>query len=170
MPFAVSQIRWKLRWLLSYQINRLSHVKRGVTLGGVLTTNGKKHNGKKVIIYFVRYPCSVTVFLFYYFSPFTVPIDDNYCDSVRQVPPYSECSRLPDVIDMSIFDFISGNMDRHHYETFSIFGNDTFPIHLDQGRAFGRAKHDEMSILAPVYQCCLVRRTTLATLLRYCTI
>ena len=107
MPFAVSQIRWKLRWLLSYQINRLSHVKRGVTLGGVLTTNGKKHNGKKVIIYFVRYPCSVTVFLFYYFSPFTVPIDDNYCDSVRQVPPYSEGRRLPDVIDMSIFDFIN---------------------------------------------------------------
>ena len=94
-------------------------------------------------------------------------IDDNYCESVRQVPPYSEGRRLPDVIDMSIFDFISGNMDRHHYETFSIFGNDTFPIHLDQGRAFGRAKHDEMSILAPLYQCCLVRRTTLATLLRY---
>lgn len=58
-------------------------------------------------------------------------------------------------------------MDRHHYETLSLFGNQTFPIHLDQGRAFGRPKHDEMSILAPLYQCCLVRRTTLATLLRF---
>lgn len=31
--------------------------------------------------------------------------------------------------------FISGNMDRHHYETFHEFGNDTFLMHLDQGRA-----------------------------------
>lgn len=74
---------------------------------------------------------------------------------------------MVDLIDLAIFDFLSGNMDRHHYETFSLFGNQTFPIHLDQGRAFGRPKHDEMSILAPLYQCCLVRRTTLATLLRF---
>lgn len=28
-----------------------------------------------------------------------------------------------------------GNMDRHHYETFEKFGNDTFLLHLDNGRA-----------------------------------
>lgn len=28
----------------------------------------------------------------------------------------------------------SGNMDRHHYETFEKFGNETFIIHLDNGR------------------------------------
>ena len=83
------------------------------------------------------------------------------------MPPYSEGRRLPDLIDLAVFDFLTGNMDRHHYETFAIFGNATFPLHLDQGRAFGRAGHDEMSILAPLYQCCLLRRTTLATLLRY---
>ncbi|MGH0119406.1 UNVERIFIED_CONTAM: hypothetical protein FKN15_022541 [Acipenser sinensis] len=27
-----------------------------------------------------------------------------------------------------------GNLDRHHYETFERFGNDTFLIHLDNGR------------------------------------
>lgn len=27
-----------------------------------------------------------------------------------------------------------GNMDRHHYETFEKFGNETFIIHLDNGR------------------------------------
>ncbi|XP_045035916.1 extracellular serine/threonine protein CG31145 [Daphnia magna] len=93
--------------------------------------------------------------------------DDQYCDQVRQLPPYNEGRRLVDLIDLAIFDFLAGNMDRHHYETLSLFGNQTFPIHLDQGRAFGRPKHDEMSILAPLYQCCLVRRTTLATLLRF---
>lgn len=28
----------------------------------------------------------------------------------------------------------TGNMDRHHYETFEKFGNETFIIHLDNGR------------------------------------
>lgn len=28
----------------------------------------------------------------------------------------------------------TGNMDRHHYETFEKFGNDTFLLHLDNGR------------------------------------
>ena len=57
-------------------------------------------------------------------------------------------------MDLAIFDFLMGNMDRHHYETFKLFGNDTFPVHLDHGRAFGRSSHDEMSILAPLYQVC----------------
>lgn len=30
--------------------------------------------------------------------------------------------------------FLTGNMDRHHYETFEKFGNETFIIHLDNGR------------------------------------
>ncbi|EAW87150.1 family with sequence similarity 20, member C, isoform CRA_b [Homo sapiens] len=37
-------------------------------------------------------------------------------------------------MDMTIFDFLMGNMDRHHYETFEKFGNETFIIHLDNGR------------------------------------
>ena len=73
-----------------------------------------------------------------------------------------------DLVDLAIFDFLMGNMDRHHYDTFKSFGihssiilnpynypdagNDTFPVHLDHGRAFGRASHDELSILAPLYQ------------------
>ncbi|KAK5608279.1 hypothetical protein CRENBAI_001569 [Crenichthys baileyi] len=52
------------------------------------------------------------------------------------------------------------NMDRHHYETFEKFGNNTFLLHLDNGRAFGRHSKDESSILAPLQQCCRVRRST----------
>ena len=63
--------------------------------------------------------------------------DPTYCDKVvRKSPPYSEGRRLPDLIDMAIFDFLIGNMDRHHYETFKMFGNYTFPLHLDQGRGY----------------------------------
>nr|XP_023691203.1 extracellular serine/threonine protein kinase FAM20C-like [Paramormyrops kingsleyae] len=90
-------------------------------------------------------------------------INPNYCDKVRRTPPY-DGPRLLDIMDMTIFDFLMGNMDRHHYETFEKFGNKTFIIHLDNGRGFGRHSHDEASILAPLSQCCRVRRSTLLRL------
>merc|ERR1712223_1014349 len=95
--------------------------------------------------------------------------DADYCDVVRDVHPYNQGRRLLDLVDLAIFDFLMGNMDRHHYETFKSFGNDTFPVHLDHGRAFGRASHDELSILAPLYQCCMIRSSTVAMLFSYHT-
>uniref|UniRef100_A0A3B5A2H4 Extracellular serine/threonine protein kinase FAM20C-like n=1 Tax=Stegastes partitus TaxID=144197 RepID=A0A3B5A2H4_9TELE len=88
----------------------------------------------------------------------------NYCDTVKQTPPYSQGTRLVDLIDMVILDFLMSNMDRHHYETFEKFGNETFLLHLDHGRAFGRHSQDEPSILAPLQQCCRIRRSTLLRL------
>ncbi|XP_072382783.1 extracellular serine/threonine protein CG31145 isoform X3 [Diabrotica undecimpunctata] len=93
--------------------------------------------------------------------------DPNYCQLVREIPPYDKGRRLYDLMDMSVFDFLTGNMDRHHYETFKIFGNETFTLHLDHGRGFGKPYHDELTILAPVLQCCLLRQSTLETLLRF---
>uniref|UniRef100_A0A3B3Z8T0 FAM20 C-terminal domain-containing protein n=1 Tax=Periophthalmus magnuspinnatus TaxID=409849 RepID=A0A3B3Z8T0_9GOBI len=60
--------------------------------------------------------------------------------------------------------FLADNMDRHHYETFEKFGNETFLLHLDNGRAFGRHSIDEPSILTPLKQCCRIRRSTLLRL------
>ncbi|XP_058796530.1 extracellular serine/threonine protein CG31145 [Phymastichus coffea] len=93
--------------------------------------------------------------------------DSDYCNLVKELPPYNEGRRLLDLMDMSVFDFLTGNMDRHHYETFKLFGNDTFTLHLDNGRGFGRPFHDEISCLSPLLQCCMIRQSTLATLLRY---
>ncbi|KAI5097354.1 extracellular serine/threonine protein kinase FAM20C [Silurus meridionalis] len=87
-------------------------------------------------------------------------VDPDYCDEVKQTPPYDHGTRLLDIMDMTIFDFLMGNMDRHHYETFEKFGNETFIIHLDNGRGFGKHSHEEMSILVPLSQCCRVRRST----------
>ncbi|XP_034045424.1 extracellular serine/threonine protein kinase FAM20C [Thalassophryne amazonica] len=87
-------------------------------------------------------------------------VDPDYCDEVKQTPPYDRGPRLLDIMDMTIFDFLMGNMDRHHYETFEKFGNDTFIIHLDNGRGFGKHSHDELSILVPLSQCCRVRKST----------
>ncbi|XP_037951015.1 extracellular serine/threonine protein CG31145-like isoform X2 [Teleopsis dalmanni] len=44
--------------------------------------------------------------------------DASYCSMVRDIPPYDDGRRLLDLMDMSVFDFLIGNMDRHHYETF----------------------------------------------------
>ncbi|XP_055906171.1 extracellular serine/threonine protein CG31145 [Eupeodes corollae] len=93
--------------------------------------------------------------------------DADYCAMVRDIPPYDEGRRLLDLMDMSVFDFLTGNMDRHHYETFKVYGNDTYPLHLDHGRGFGKPFHDELTILAPVLQCCLIRTTTLQKLLEF---
>ncbi|XP_072759050.1 uncharacterized protein [Anoplolepis gracilipes] len=93
--------------------------------------------------------------------------DSDYCSLVKEISPYDEGRRLLDLMDMAVFDFLTGNMDRHHYETFRIFGNDSFTLHLDHGRGFGKPFHDETSILAPLLQCCMIRQTTLSTLLRF---
>ncbi|KAM4624157.1 extracellular serine/threonine protein kinase FAM20C [Polymixia lowei] len=87
-------------------------------------------------------------------------VDPDYCEEVKQTPPYDSGTRLLDIMDMTIFDFLMGNMDRHHYETFEKFGNETFIIHLDNGRGFGKHSHDEVSILVPLSQCCRVRKST----------
>ncbi|KAF7220815.1 extracellular serine/threonine protein kinase FAM20C [Nothobranchius furzeri] len=90
--------------------------------------------------------------------------DPAYCDTVKQTPPYNSGTRLVDLVDMAVLDFLMSNMDRHHYETFEKFGNETFLLHLDNGRAFGRHSQDEPSILAPLTQCCRIRRSTLLRL------
>ncbi|KAM9363766.1 extracellular serine/threonine protein kinase FAM20C-like [Symphorus nematophorus] len=86
--------------------------------------------------------------------------EPDYCSTVKKTPPYNKGTRLVDFIDLVILDFLMSNMDRHHYETFEKFGNNTFLLHLDNGRAFGRHSKDEPSILAPLKQCCRIRRST----------
>ena len=67
---------------------------------------------------------------------------------------------MPFVIrfEFGLFNFtMSGFLSNPLFAFFQIFGNATYPIHLDHGRSFGRASHDEISILAPIYQCCMIR-------------
>uniref|UniRef100_A0AAQ4NQY5 FAM20C golgi associated secretory pathway kinase a n=1 Tax=Gasterosteus aculeatus aculeatus TaxID=481459 RepID=A0AAQ4NQY5_GASAC len=75
-------------------------------------------------------------------------VDKDYCDEVKKTPPYDRGTRLLDVMDMTIFDFLMGNMDRHHYETFEKFGNDTFIIHLDNGRGLKTSTYLRLQLLA----------------------
>ncbi|CDQ76397.1 unnamed protein product [Oncorhynchus mykiss] len=86
--------------------------------------------------------------------------DESYCDAVKKMPPYDAGPRLLDVIDTAIFDYLIGNADRHHYESFQDDGGASMLILLDNAKSFGNAALDERSILAPIYQCCMVRVST----------
>ncbi|XP_078358088.1 glycosaminoglycan xylosylkinase-like [Oculina patagonica] len=88
-------------------------------------------------------------------------IDDDYCNKkVLNKSPFDSGPRLLDLLDTALFDFLIGNADRHHYETFKDEGDTGMPLHLDNAKSFGDPHHDEMSILAPIYQCCKLRRST----------
>lgn len=61
-------------------------------------------------------------------------MDANYCSVIKTIEPYDAGRRLLDIMDMAVLDYLSNNLDRHHYETFYEFGNESSPIHLDHGR------------------------------------
>jgi len=72
---------------------------------------------------------------------------------------YRKGNRLLDLIDAAVFDYLIGNADRHHYEVFADFP-DSIVILLDNGKSFGNPYWDELTILAPLYQCCKIRKRT----------
>ena len=87
-------------------------------------------------------------------------LDNKYCiEKVFQDGTYHS-KLLLDIIDMAIFDFFTGNLDRHHFEKMSTLGNNPFLLHIDNGRSFGKPFNDDLSILAPFTQCCLMRYST----------
>ncbi|VDK43286.1 unnamed protein product [Anisakis simplex] len=93
----------------------------------------------------------------------------QFCTSkVKTKKQYAHGRRLLDLIDLHIMDYLIGNQDRHHFESFAVFGDaPSYAIHLDNGRAFGRTDVDDEDIILPLRQCCVVRPSTLRTLLKY---
>uniref|UniRef100_A0A182RIK7 FAM20 C-terminal domain-containing protein n=1 Tax=Anopheles funestus TaxID=62324 RepID=A0A182RIK7_ANOFN len=83
--------------------------------------------------------------------------NDNYCALIRKQLQFDV---LLDLIDAAIFDFLIQNGDRHHYET-----RENRVLLLDNGKGFGNPFVDHIDILAPLYQCCFIRRTTWERLL-----
>ncbi|NXD15265.1 XYLK xylosylkinase, partial [Nothocercus nigrocapillus] len=86
--------------------------------------------------------------------------DESYCDAVKKTSPYDSGPRLLDIIDTAIFDYLIGNADRHHYESFQDDEGVSMLILLDNAKSFGNPALDERSILAPLYQCCIIRVST----------
>ncbi|CAF2967910.1 unnamed protein product [Rotaria sp. Silwood2] len=92
--------------------------------------------------------------------------NENYCYERVFLDEDFHNRLLLDMMDLSAFDFLIGNMDRHHMMRISSFGSNTALIHLDNGRSFGRYDYDDLSILTPIRHCCLFRYSTFARLYR----
>ncbi|KAL3289182.1 hypothetical protein HHI36_003618 [Cryptolaemus montrouzieri] len=83
--------------------------------------------------------------------------DNSYCRTVRGS---ISKKRLVEMIDIAIFDFFIQNGDRHHYE---IMGDKL--LLLDNGKGLGNPHKHHVDILAPLYQCCMLRKKTWKKLL-----
>ncbi|XP_072941393.1 glycosaminoglycan xylosylkinase homolog [Epargyreus clarus] len=79
-------------------------------------------------------------------------IDNDFC---KKVSGSLSTKRLLNLIDVAIFDFLIQNGDRHRYEVYK----DQIVL-LDNGKGLGNPLVDELDILAPLYQCCIVSSST----------
>lgn len=92
--------------------------------------------------------------------------DESYCNKVVKLKhPYDNGTRLLDITDGAAFDYLIGNADRHHYEVFKDKSPKAMMIMLDNAKSFGNPNLHDESILAPLRQCCILRRSTYVRLL-----
>ncbi|ESO10405.1 hypothetical protein HELRODRAFT_194925 [Helobdella robusta] len=62
------------------------------------------------------------------------PNGTKICNQVRQQSPFHQWFPLLNLIDVHIFDFLTGNKDRHHIHFFEMFGNVSQYILIDNGK------------------------------------
>ncbi|CAH2102305.1 unnamed protein product [Euphydryas editha] len=75
-------------------------------------------------------------------------VDNAFCKKVKSS---LSTKLLLNIIDVAVFDFLIQNGDRHHFEVY----RDKI-ILLDNGKGLGNPTVDELDILAPLYQCCMI--------------
>ncbi|XP_047483031.1 glycosaminoglycan xylosylkinase-like [Penaeus chinensis] len=86
--------------------------------------------------------------------------NESFCEIVLQ---RNHSQKLLHLMDAAVFDFLIQNGDRHHYN--SLAGSSDSPVVLlDNGKSFSDAGLDHMDVLAPVLQCCRLRRSMYARL------
>ncbi|XP_018093156.1 pseudokinase FAM20A isoform X2 [Xenopus laevis] len=90
-------------------------------------------------------------------------VNPSYCDQVKQTEPYTNMKRLLNMMDLAIFDFLTGNMDRHHYELFTKFEDDGFLLHMDNARGVKEDTWLRLRLLStPEYRLSDVMRESLS--------
>ncbi|NWQ79561.1 FA20C kinase, partial [Columbina picui] len=77
-------------------------------------------------------------------------VDPDYCEEVKQTPPYDSGTRILDIMDMTVFDFLMEKVFKRAFVMLLVF-----PFNR-----FGKYSHDELSILVPLNQCCRIRKST----------
>lgn len=72
--------------------------------------------------------------------------DESYCDAVKKTSPYDSGPRLLDIIDTAVFDYLIGNADRHHYESFQDDEGASMLILLDNAKRYRAAGLASVSV------------------------
>lgn len=72
--------------------------------------------------------------------------DESYCDAVKKTSPYDSGPRLLDIIDTAVFDYLIGNADRHHYESFQDDEGASMLILLDNAKRYREAGQAFVSV------------------------
>lgn len=60
-------------------------------------------------------PFMIVIMLLFSFHVLRWEVDPDYCDEVKQTPPYDRGTRLLDIMDMTIFDFLMGKSEKKKY-------------------------------------------------------
>ncbi|XP_038065291.1 pseudokinase FAM20A-like [Patiria miniata] len=84
----------------------------------------------------------------------------NICVDYLKDPVWTRGRFLLDLIEQGIFDFFIRNYDRHHFDMMRKYKRLGTVLFLDNGKGFGNPHVDDTTFLAPIYQCCKVRRST----------
>ncbi|XP_071792950.1 glycosaminoglycan xylosylkinase-like [Asterias amurensis] len=84
----------------------------------------------------------------------------NICQDFLEQPVWMNGRYFLDLIEQGMFDFFIRNYDRHHFDMLYKYKRNGFIVFLDNGKGFGNPHEDDITFLAPVYQCCKVRRST----------
>lgn len=84
----------------------------------------------------------------------------SYCSSILKNETFSRNNLYLDIIDISIFDFLIDNVDRHHLQyDITLDGRFKF-ILFDNGKSLANPDKDHIHLLAPLYQCCTIKKDT----------
>nr|XP_027220604.1 glycosaminoglycan xylosylkinase-like [Penaeus vannamei] len=87
--------------------------------------------------------------------------DEDYCEEVLRG---NQGARILDLSGAAVLDYLTQNVDRHHAAYVKGEKNSSL-VTLDNGKSFADPNTDYMDIMAPVLQCCRIRRGLHARLL-----
>nr|XP_054766505.1 extracellular serine/threonine protein kinase FAM20C-like [Lytechinus pictus] len=92
--------------------------------------------------------------------------EQNICEEILKNSANAEGRFLLDLVEQSIFDFLMLNYDRHHFHMLYKYGSKGFVVALDNGKGFGNPYLDDLNLLGPLAQCCIIRDSTFKYLLK----
>ncbi|KAL3872517.1 hypothetical protein ACJMK2_035741 [Sinanodonta woodiana] len=95
-----------------------------------------------------------------------LPGNRTYCDQFRKREPYSDMVSFGYILDMAAIDFLMLNYDGGKH-TYIANRNDTIRLNIliDYGLSF--CDRNDPILLAPIYQCCRIRKKLYKSLLKY---